>query len=79
MPSIKIHLEKDELAPIQRLATELKVNVEDIAYAGLDQLMRSAGDETARKLMERSQANRRACLPSWADRPREIHAYESMT
>lgn len=79
MQSIKIHLEIDELAPIQRLAQELKVSVEDIAYAGLDTLMLRGGEEEIRKHILRSKTGRKDNLPKWADRPREIHAYESMT
>lgn len=79
MHTVKIHIEKDELAPVQRLATELKVSVEDIAYAGLDMLMLRAKEEETIRHIHHSQAGRKASLPRWADKPREIHAYESMT
>jgi hypothetical protein len=79
MHTVKIHLEKDELAPVQRLANELKVSVEDIAYAGLDMLMQHAKEDEAIKHIQRSHTYRKSCLPRWADKPREIHAYESMT
>ena len=79
MSAIKIHLEKDELAPVERLAAELKVSVEDIGYAALDMLMLSAKDEATVKLIHRANSARQIGLPAWADRPREIHAYESMT
>ncbi|HXJ18350.1 MAG TPA: hypothetical protein VNM68_14285 [Candidatus Polarisedimenticolia bacterium] len=78
MPTLKIHLEKDEFAPIERAAMELKVRVEDIAYAGLDSVMRNAKDEATIKLIQRAKSARQIGLPSWADRPHEIHAYESM-
>lgn len=79
MHTVKIHIEKDELAPVQRLATELKVSVEDVVYASLDMLMEHAKDEETIKHIHRSTSGRKTCLPRWADKPREIHAYESMT
>jgi hypothetical protein len=79
MHTVKIHIEKDELAPVQRLANELKVSVEDVAYAGLDMLMQRAKDAETIKHIHQSQAGRKSSLPRWADKPREIHAYESMT
>ena len=78
MPTIKIHLEKDELTPVERIAAELKVSVEDIAYAGLDSVMRKAKEEATIKLIQRAKSSRKNGLPPWADRPHEIHAYESM-
>lgn len=79
MHTIKIHLEKEELAPVQRLATELKVSVEDLAYAGLDVLMLKAKEDTTVRHIQKCHDSRKSCLPLWADKPREIHAYESMT
>lgn len=79
MQSIKIRLELDEFAPIVRLAEELKVTPEDIAYVALDSLMQQIGNETVRKQLLSSAAGRKQSLPKWADQPRQIHAYESMT
>lgn len=78
MHTVKIHLEKEELAPVQRLATELKVSVEDLAYAGLDVLMLHSKEEPTMRLIQKCHNSRKSCLPLWADKPKEIHAYESM-
>jgi hypothetical protein len=79
MHTVKIHIEKDELAPVQRLANELKMSVGDVVYAGLDMLMQHAKEEETIKHIQHSKSGRKETLPRWADRPREIHAYESMT
>jgi len=79
MQSIKIRLEIDEFAPIQRLAAELNLSVENVGYAALDALMSKATDEAVRTQIQSSAVGRKGSLPKWADRPREVHAYESMT
>jgi len=79
MQSIKIRLEPDEFAPVMRLAAQLKVTSEDIAYVALDSIMSRIGEEAMLQQIQSAAACRRQSLPKWADRPREIHAYESMT
>jgi hypothetical protein len=39
--TIKLHLDPEEFAPVARLAQELRVTPEAIAYAGLNRIMRS--------------------------------------
>jgi hypothetical protein len=41
--------------------------------------MRVATEEATIRLIQRAKSARKAGLQPWADSPREIHAYESMT
>lgn len=79
MHSIKIHLEQEEFQPLVRLAEELKIDPADIVYAGLNQVMKQAGEAAMQQEIMLLKSARQTQLPNWADRAREIHAYESMT
>jgi len=79
MHTIKIHLENEEYQPVLRLAQQLKLAPEDIAFAGLNLMMQAAGDPALHEEMVRLKKSRAGQLPGWADHSREIHAYESMT
>jgi len=48
-PTIKLRLDPEEFAPIARLANELHVTPEAVAYAGLNGLMRRVGEAEARR------------------------------
>ncbi len=79
MHSIKIHLENEEFQPLVRLAEELKLDPADIVYAGLNRVMQQVGDAAMQQEILLLKSARQTQLPNWADRAREIHAYESMT
>jgi hypothetical protein len=76
-PTIKLHLDPEEFAPIDRLANELQVTPEAIAYAGLNEIMSRARDAAVRKEIVALHAGRREGLPTWADDARGVHIYES--
>lgn len=76
MPAIKIHLDDEEYAPISRLAEELHLKPEDIAYAAVNQLMMRASEPDVRADMVHTHYWRRGNLPSWGDSARSVHAYE---
>lgn len=77
MSAIKIHLDPAEHAAISRYATALHVNLEDIAYAALDQLMQRCNDATVRRDIVETRGWRENNLPQWADSERSVHVYES--
>jgi methanogenic corrinoid protein MtbC1 len=79
MHSIKIHLEQEEFQPLARLAEQLKLDPADIVYAGLNRVMQQVGDAAMQQEILLLKSARQTQLPNWADRAREIHAYESMT
>lgn len=79
MHSIKIHLENEEFQPLVRLAEQLKLDPADIVYAGLNRVMQQVGDAAMQQEILLLKSARLTQLPNWADRAREIHAYESMT
>lgn len=78
MRTIKLHLEIEELEPVNRLAQELGVHPEEIAYAGLSHIMKRIGEDTVREEIKEVRDSRRNSLPAWADHAHEVHAYESM-
>ena len=79
MHSIKLHLENEEFQPLIRLAEQLKLDPADILYAGLNRVMQQVGDTAMQQEILLLKSARQTQLPNWADRAREIHAYESMT
>ena len=79
MHSIKLHLENEEFQPLVRLAEQLKLDPADIVYAGLNRVMQQIGDAAMQQEILLLKSARLTQLPNWADRAREIHAYESMT
>jgi len=79
MHSVQLHLEQEELQPLVRLAEQLKIDPADILYAGLDRIMRQAGEAAVQQELLVLRSLRQTQLPDWADRAREFHAAESMT
>lgn len=76
-PTIKLRLDPEEYAPIERLARELRVPPEAVVYAGLDCLMRRAHEAGVRKEIADLHTGRQEGLPPWADNARGVHIYES--
>lgn len=75
--TIKLHLDPEEFTPIERLAKELQVTPETIAYAGLNCIMERVHEAAARKEIVALHLGRREGLPAWADGARGVHIYES--
>lgn len=71
--TIKLHLDHEEFTPVARLADQLHVTPETIAYAGLDYVMEHP--EIHRAIVD-LHLGRREGLPRWADRARGVHIYE---
>jgi hypothetical protein len=76
MPAIKIHLDEEEFAPILRLAADLRVTPEDVAYAALNRLMLGCQDGDTRNDITQTHNWRGSNLPAWSDSARSVHAYE---
>jgi hypothetical protein len=76
-PTIKLHLDPEEFAPIERLAQKLGVTPEAIAYAGLNCIMERVLEAAAHKEIVDLHLGRQEGLPSWADHARGVHIYES--
>lgn len=76
MSAIKIHLDDEELAAVERLARTLKVKAEDVAYAALNRLMIQSRDEAIRRDVVETKAWRGENLPLWSDSAHSVHAYE---
>jgi len=79
MHSVQLHLEQEEFQPLVRLAEQLKIDPADILYAGLDRIMRQAGEAAVQQELLLLKSHRQTQLPDWADRARELHAAESRT
>jgi len=76
MPTIKISLDEEEYAPVLRLAEELNLHPQDVAYAALNQLMMHADEAEVRADITHAHFWRQANLPRWGDSARSVHAYE---
>jgi hypothetical protein len=77
MPAIKLHLEWAELDPVTRLASELNVKPEVIAFTALNRLMLQARSmEIQREILEAADWHRDN-LPLWSDSASSVHAYEA--
>ena len=75
--TIKIHLDPEEYAPVERFARELHVTTETIAYTALHALMQRAREPAVRRQIVNLETGRREGLPAWADDARSVHIYES--
>ena len=78
MPSIKIHLENEEISAIARMAEALGVNVSDLGYAALHRLMLEEENLELRAEVARLKEERRNTLPVWSDTAHSVHVYEAM-
>jgi hypothetical protein len=75
MPVIKIHLQQEELAAIQRRAGELGVTVEALAYGALNCSMSHVKESFCRVRIDEAVGERRD-LPLWADSAPSIGIYQ---
>jgi len=78
MSAIKIALDSAEIAAVRRLAEELNVSPEEIAYCALNRLMLLQENAEAREDIVQTKAWRKDNLPLWSDSAGSVHAYEGM-
>jgi hypothetical protein len=76
MSALRLHLDGEELAAVERLAEMLNVKAEDVAYAALNRLMLQARDPAVRAEILETRAWRGDNLPLWSDSAHSVHAYE---
>ncbi|MEY4488881.1 MAG: hypothetical protein RIQ79_1389 [Verrucomicrobiota bacterium] len=76
MSAIKLHLDSEELAAVERYAETLEVKPEDVVYAALNRLMMTGNDPAVRMDIAETRAWRGANLPLWSDSAHSVHAYE---
>jgi len=63
MSALKLHLDSEELAAVERVAAMLNVKPEDVAYAALNRLMLQARDPAVHEEIVETRAWRRDNLP----------------
>jgi hypothetical protein len=76
MSSLKVNLDSEELAAVERFAAKLNVKAEDVAYAALNRLMMQARDPAVQTEIAETRAWRNDNLPLWSDSAHSVHAYE---
>lgn len=76
MAVIKIHLEREELAAIERRAGELGITVEALAYGALNCSMSHVKEPFCRTRIDNAVADRGKDLPLWSDSARSVSIYE---
>jgi len=76
MSAIKLHLDSEELAAVERFAATLNVKPEDVLYAALNRLMMAGREEAVRTDILETRDWRVANLPLWSDTAHSVHAYE---
>jgi hypothetical protein len=76
MSALKLHLDSEELAAVERVAAMLNVKPEDVAYAALNRLMLQARDPAVHDDIVETRNWRRDNLPLWSDSAHSVHAYE---
>lgn len=76
MSALKVHLDSEELAAVERFAAMLNVRAEDVAYAALNRLMMQGRDPAVHEDVVQTRAWRRDNLPLWSDSAHSVHAYE---
>lgn len=76
MPVIKIQLEPEELAAVERRAKELGVTVQALAYGAISCSMGHVMEAYCRKRIDQAVGDRGRDLPAWSDSARSVAAYE---
>ena len=76
MSVLKVHMDDEELAAVERMAAMLNVRAEDVAYAALNRLMLQARDPAVHDDIVETRAWRSENLPLWSDSAHSVHAYE---
>lgn len=75
MPTLKIHLENEELAAIRRRAAELGITAEALAYGALNCSMTHVREPSCRTRIDQAVADRGRDLPLWSDSASSAAAY----
>jgi hypothetical protein len=76
MPTIKIHLEHEELSALKRRAAELGLTVETMVYGAINCSMSHVKEAYCRERIDQAVSEKGKDLPLWADRARSISIYE---
>jgi hypothetical protein len=79
MPTIKIHLEHEELSAIKRRAAELGLSVEQLSYSALSCSMNHVNEQFCRARIDQASGERGKDLPLWSDSARSVSIYQSLT
>jgi hypothetical protein len=77
MPTIKIHLQHEELSAIKRRAAELGITPEQLAYGALNCSMTHVKEPSCRVRIDQAVSERGKDLPLWSDSARSVSIYES--
>ena len=76
MPTIKIHLDHEELSAIKRRAGELGITPEALAYGALNCSMSHVRESFCRLRIDEAVSERGGDLPLWSDSARTVNIYE---
>ena len=76
MPVIKIHVEREELAALERRAGELGIKVEDMVYGALSCSMSHVKEPFCRVRIDDAVRDKGKDLPLWSDSARSVNIYE---
>ena len=79
MPTIKIHVEHEELAAIKRLAEAKGVKVEDVVYGALNCSMTHAHEAYCQGRIKDATRGPRTDLPLWSDSARSVGIYQGQS
>ncbi len=77
MPTIKIHVDHEELAAIQRRADAHGVKVPDLVYGALNCMMSHGTESYCIGRVGQAIREKDGDLPAWSDSARSIGVYES--
>ncbi|HZZ57163.1 MAG TPA: hypothetical protein VFE31_04980 [Opitutaceae bacterium] len=76
MPTIRIHVEHEELSAIKRRADSLGVSVAEVVYGALNCAMSHSHDYYCIDRIKDSTHEPRKDLPLWSDTARSVSIYE---
>ena len=76
MPTIKINVDHEEMAAIQRRADAHGIKVPDLAYGALNCMMSHCMESYCIGRISQAIREKGGDLPAWSDSARSISAYE---
>lgn len=76
MPTIKIHVEAEELAALRRRAEAHKISVENLVYGAINCSMSHCHEDYCVGRIATAIGERAGDLPRWADSARSVAIYE---
>ncbi len=77
MPTIKIHVDHEEMAAIQRRADAHGIKVPELAYGALNCMMSHCMESYCIGRISQAIREKEGDLPPWSDSARSIGIYES--